>query len=689
MRKLLIFIFLPLQIFATNYYVSNSVGNDANPGTINAPWKTLAKVNAMFSSIQPGDSILFKRGDVFYGSLTASRSGNVGNRIIIGAYGTGELPHLTGLTTVTLNNSGNGIWTAIVPSAKTTLNVVLLNGVMQRLGRWPNINTANGGYLTYERFNGAATTIIDRQLNNAINWTGADVAIRKNNFILDICKIDNHTDSTLDYTNPAGTENTYAGSEGYGYFIQNDIRTLDQPGEWFLNKANKQLSVFMGATSLGTIQVSTIDTVINLKNFTNITVQDLKVTGANFYGIFTKDGSNITVQRVVVDNCNYYGIYSWNNPNTSILYNSVSNINSNGIFARNPINTAVNLVIEGNTVNKIGQLIGMAESGDSKNQGIIAFGFNGLSIRYNNVKNCGYNGINFQGNHVIVEYNFVDSSNNVFDDGSGIYTYAGDASFPTEYVDRNVKYNTVLRSLGAYLGTAHGQSDDSRGIYLDGKTMNCNVTGNFIAHCSGSAIFLNNNVNCRIDSNVTFNCNQGLQLNRFPLNPLLRQITVKHNYFYPKNGGNNIAYWNGQLGTPTPTTIQADYRAIFTSIDSNFYRDDIAAPFDWFSHVNAYAVPDGFNDPPAVNFTNWKTFIGTDNNSAVFTGTFVPFYNPTNTVTGNLISGVWADAKGQQYTNYTLQPYSSVLLKQISAPVPAPTPETNNIYIIGIKFLIE
>ncbi len=47
---------------ATNYYVSNT-GNDGAAGTsTGAAWQTIAKVNA--SSFSPGDSILFKCGEL-------------------------------------------------------------------------------------------------------------------------------------------------------------------------------------------------------------------------------------------------------------------------------------------------------------------------------------------------------------------------------------------------------------------------------------------------------------------------------------------------------------------------------------------------------------------------------------------------------------------------------------------------
>ena len=50
------------KAFAATYYVDATNGNDSSNGlSPETPWKTIAKVNA--SSFQPGDQILFKRGE--------------------------------------------------------------------------------------------------------------------------------------------------------------------------------------------------------------------------------------------------------------------------------------------------------------------------------------------------------------------------------------------------------------------------------------------------------------------------------------------------------------------------------------------------------------------------------------------------------------------------------------------------
>src|SRR4051794_40822684 len=102
--------------FATNYYFSSS-GNDSrspteakNPST---PWKSINKLNSFFSSLQPGDAVLFKRGETFYGAITISRSGTSSAPITIGAYGTGDRPIITSLVTLsgwTANSTYKGVY---------------------------------------------------------------------------------------------------------------------------------------------------------------------------------------------------------------------------------------------------------------------------------------------------------------------------------------------------------------------------------------------------------------------------------------------------------------------------------------------------------------------------------------------------------------------------------------------------
>lgn len=85
---------------ATTYYVDATGGDDSNGGTNSAaPWKTVGKI--VISSFSPGDSVLFKRGETWSGTiLTVPSSGSAGNPITFGDYGSGALPNISGAASV-------------------------------------------------------------------------------------------------------------------------------------------------------------------------------------------------------------------------------------------------------------------------------------------------------------------------------------------------------------------------------------------------------------------------------------------------------------------------------------------------------------------------------------------------------------------------------------------------------------
>jgi len=116
---------------ATTYYVSSSAGNDSNNGTsTSTAWQTIGHVNGL--AFQPGDSILFKRGDVWNESLAPASSGSAGNPIMFDAYGVGAAPNFTGYyavpSTAWVLVTGN-VWKAPLPATYTTINFCLFGSV--------------------------------------------------------------------------------------------------------------------------------------------------------------------------------------------------------------------------------------------------------------------------------------------------------------------------------------------------------------------------------------------------------------------------------------------------------------------------------------------------------------------------------------------------------------------------------
>ena len=237
MKILLLLVLFYFGGIAHAKIITSPTGNDANAGTsTSTPWQTIAKFNSVFASRSPGDSLLFKRGDTFYGSITISRSGSSGSPITIGAYGTGANPVITGFTTVSAwTNLGSNIWESTsAVSALSYTNMVVINGVNTAMGRYPNT-----GYLTYQSFS-TNTSITSSSLNSALtNWTGAEAVIRKQRWIIDRNPITAQSGGTLTYSRGG-----YNGQNGWGFFIQNDRRTLDTANEWYYNPSTKKIDIY-------------------------------------------------------------------------------------------------------------------------------------------------------------------------------------------------------------------------------------------------------------------------------------------------------------------------------------------------------------------------------------------------------------------------------------------------------------
>ena len=114
---------------APTYYVKADGSN--GDGLSEATAWNLATLNQV--NLPPGSTVLFRRGDTFYGSLSA-RSGSPGRPILYAAYGNGPSPVISGFRSVdTWTPVGNNIYWTELNVAE--LNVVSLNSNLQAMGR--------------------------------------------------------------------------------------------------------------------------------------------------------------------------------------------------------------------------------------------------------------------------------------------------------------------------------------------------------------------------------------------------------------------------------------------------------------------------------------------------------------------------------------------------------------------------
>ena len=152
---LLSLISIASSIAQTTFYVDATNGSDVNNGTsILSAWKTIDKVNQQ--SFIAGDSILFKRGEIWNGErlYIENVSASLNNRVVYGAYGNGLKPIINSVTPQAhnwINTTGN-IWKATNPPLEHPERM-LINGIERLRANIPNELDGVTYYWLYDNSN--------------------------------------------------------------------------------------------------------------------------------------------------------------------------------------------------------------------------------------------------------------------------------------------------------------------------------------------------------------------------------------------------------------------------------------------------------------------------------------------------------------------------------------------------------
>ena len=643
----------------TTYYISAN-GSDANNGTTaSTSWKTITKLNSFFSALKPGDKVLFNRGDVFYGSIAVNQSGTASSPITIGAYGSGSNPVITGLSTVAAwTNLGGNIWESTgAISTLSVCNMVTVNGVNTAMGRTPNTDN----YYTISSYAGGSTTpytLTSSSLNSSvINWTGAVAIVRKGYPGEEYCNITAQSGSTITINDVISNGNP--SSTGFGFFIQNDPRTLDVQNEWYYNPSTKKIRIY-SVSAPANVQVTSVNDVISNNGFDYITIDGVTLMGAN-NDVINCQGST---DGIVIRNCNISfagnnGIETAGaNVQDSIYNNFINDVAKGGLYLGGKSYVGFN------TVRNSGILHGQS-NWNVRNNGIYCYAQgvtsqNDVLIEHNTVVNSGCDGIAIGSKtyYARVQYNFVDSSCLANTDNGGIYK--GGNLTSSILIDHNI----VLHSIGYLNGTPNVgiPGYNAVGLYGDEGVTNTVWTNNtsafngedgFKLHSFSGSGYVNSNNN-RIENNTFF----GNKIN---------QILIQNNHgglaMYADTLRNNIAF--SQLTNQWTLNVNDQNNNIpgLGLFDLNYY----VMPLDYTNLITSQISSGG----TVRTLPNWQTYSGFDKNSAtapkvISDTTNVIFrYNASMSPLTVTLNGNYIDAKGNSYNgSVVLNPFTSIILIQ-------------------------
>lgn len=652
----LIFLCICSIVSGTTYYVSSSGNDGANGTSPSTPWATLNKVNGFpFSA---GDNILFNRGNTFYGTLKISSSGTSASRITFGAYGSGADPIISGFTTISKWTSyGGGIYsTAITP--ETDVNMVTVNGVNTAMGRYPDAGT----WLTYESCD--YSSITDNQLSDSPDWSGADVVIKKEGYIVDRFLITSHYGTTINYSRTAyeskgdgtGAASDGDGHNGWGYFIERDIRTLTSLGEWFHDGTTFYMY-------FGTIDPTTkVVKVASLNNGAVISGSYITIDRINFQG-FNKtalDARNGNYFTATYCETGFTGVFAVApSTNCTLDHCNFHDTGASGIYG-----SVSGLTLTNSTLKNIGVIDGAWYGHDGRGHGIINFKDN-ILIQYNSFINTGHNGVFLPGNNVTVDKNTFDNCcSRSFDQGA-IYMTGNNSN-------RIISNNIILNTIGSVAGTT--ASFDlwitTEGIYLDEPSSGVTITGNTVANIpNGSGIKLHEAHDIIIKDNLIYNAKEGYQFlgsGAQPNDPI-RNIDMDRNKVIARDAGQVLwVFWSAFDDIPEfGTNNNQNYaRLIDDKIEHDFYTREPSSE-------------EGYK-----SFAQWSARSGQEASSYISPITVSDInkirfeYNASKTNKIVTLDVGYIDFLGTKYTgNITLLPYTAIVLMVDPNPViPPPSP---------------
>ncbi|MBO0949736.1 right-handed parallel beta-helix repeat-containing protein, partial [Fibrella sp. HMF5405] len=642
----------------TTYYVASS-GSDNNAGKSAAsPFQTIAKVNSLV--LQPGDQVLFQRGNTFRGTLQIRQSGTSDKPIVVDAYGSGNKPVLAGSVPVSNWNSlGNNLWQASCPSCGDRVTGVYRDNTALPLGRYPNLDASNKGYLTIQSHSGKTQLVSQTALPT--NWVGGEVVFRPVQWILNRSTIISQFGNTINLAS-AGS---YDLTDGWGYFIQNHPATLDQAGEWYYNPSNKSITLFDNQNNPNnqSIAATAYNEAVSLANVSYVTVRNLQLSQALATNLSILNGANLSVTGNDITQAGEDGIViKGDGHHVSMENNLIEDVNNNGV----DISVYMAITFRGNTLRRIGLFPGRGRSGDGTYVGFMSSSKGNTLIENNVLDNIGYNALNFASSTTI-QRNQISNFCLTKSDGSGLYIWNGNQQ---PMSDIHILSNVVYNGIGASEGSPGGAYSGANGIYLDDCTTNIEVANNSVYNCRGLGFYLHGSSNITLTGNTAFNNGEGQLAVTTAGGCQPRNNLIQNNIFVSKQATQfNVKYESAQNDL-----------ASFGQIDNNVY----SRPFE-----DTYTIRAVYNSTTGADLSlaDWRSRYGKDLNTLKSPITYssgspedVLLFvgNPSANAIQVPLSGTYRDARNNPYSGQvSVEAFSSVVLfkEASSGPITLRTPE--------------
>lgn len=528
--------------FNTNGHDPGDAGySSTNAGLESNPYRTIAQFNVIMGSggaAVAGDIIYFCQGQTFYTSvpMNIQKSGTNTNHIVVTSYSPSSLlpngflrPRITCMlpltfSPVTISGLSNIYVSNQTLSTTDSVTVVTKDNRLVAQGRFPNLGGEHGtiggnteGTGGYNRMNtplsNNTVTLLEGVAIPSLlkaSLPGSELVYRATRFTMERKRITAISGNLITFTDHHGNNSNQEPMDDWGYFIQGNVYTLNQNTEWFFDirtsgstsiTTPKKVYVYSTTTPTG-YEAATSNSLVNTNSNDYLEFREIKFDGANYDVMVMNDN---TAGKHIVEDCliEHAGRCGIRNKGTAcqFLYDTIQQCGSKGFGITGG---ATNNLISDCYVREMGQLYGMMWGNLEADIGVFAAEANhdgigvyskmdGLTVLNSTFIKCGYSGIHFTyQDNITIRYNVADTTDNVLDDGGGIYVYGGTS--PHGELNRIIAHNIVRNGIGA----------------PDGRP-SADISGNNVAGEGVSGIYFDRNTeSVRCDSNVIFNYQKGI-----------------------------------------------------------------------------------------------------------------------------------------------------------------------------------
>lgn len=588
----------------------STVGSDAATGTFSDPFATIT--HALTNRIS---DTIWVRGGEYHEYVDVGVSGSIGDSIYLMAYGN-ENVYITGEKGLSSFAQNGNEYTSSLTIPVDSLNVVVVGGELKPMGREPD-----GYWWTVNGHSGYAWMKSDSLNSGVTDWTGARTVSKDERWIASRRRIDStNVDSVFVSWNGG-----YDFKDNYGFFIQDDIRTLDNDYEWFFNRSTKK-ATFYYSGSVQNAFVADMDTLMAIIGQSYIKIKGINFQYANKYAVYLEESPHITFDScnfkycydaIVGQNYESNGLDPLAGQNLMVKNSTFNQIVNNAVWLNTEFS---NYTVKNNSFADIATMEGMGGSIDGTYTANRMEAVDGLITR-NTYTRIGYQPITFKGN-TEVSFNFIDTYCYVKDDGGGIYTANASNG-------RWIHHNIILNGLGAPQGTGSKVNPwdvvgAAEGIYLDNGSNGVLVEDNTVGNVRNQAIFAHNSTQDTFRRNTLHSghaYNSGgisMQLDNTSY-PTMQNMVFEDNTVVVMQDGKNVFY-----------VEDADSSAWTAgSFDNNFYAALFDGTGDIFKWKNKNV------SSTQGDKTAWTSFNGQDGNSvqsdlSVPDSTYIPLeYNAT------------------------------------------------------------